>query len=84
MVILEKILLKMLAFLDYIDADSNLDSDKIAVFGGSYGGYMVLASMMHYNDKLKCAVDVVGISNFVTFLKNTKSYNKRFKKVRVW
>ena len=64
------------AFLDYIDADSNLDSDKIAVFGGSYGGYMVLSSMMHYNDRLRCAVDVVGISNFVTFLKNTKSYRR--------
>ena len=64
------------AFLDYIDANSNLDSDKIAVFGGSYGGYMVLSSMMHYNDRLRCAVDVVGISNFVTFLKNTKSYRR--------
>ena len=64
------------AFLDYIDADSNLDSDKIAVFGGSYGGYMVLSSMMHYNDRLRCAVDVVGISNFVTFLKNTKPYRR--------
>ena len=68
------------AFLDYIDADSNLDSDKIAVFGGSYGGYMVLASMMHYNDRLRCAVDVVGISNFVTFLKNTKSYRRNLRR----
>ena len=37
---------------------------------------MVLSSMMHYNDRLRCAVDVVGISNFVTFLKNTKSYRR--------
>ena len=53
-----------------------LDSERIAVMGGSYGGYMVLASMIHYNDKLKCGVETVGISNFVTFLENTKSYRR--------
>ena len=64
------------AFLDWIDSRSDLNQEKIAVFGGSYGGYMVLASMTHYNERLRCAVDVVGISNFVTFLKNTKSYRR--------
>jgi dipeptidyl aminopeptidase/acylaminoacyl peptidase len=46
------------------------------VFGGSYGGYMVLASAVHYSDRLKAAVDIVGISNFVTFLENTQSYRR--------
>ena len=59
-----------------IDKDNNLDNQRIGVYGGSYGGYMVLASMTHYNDRLSAAVDVVGISNFVTFLKNTKSYRR--------
>ena len=40
--------------------------------GGSYGGYMVLASLMHYSDRLEAAVDIVGVSNFVTFLENTQ------------
>ncbi len=46
------------------------------VYGGSYGGYMVLASMVHFSDRLLGAVDIVGISNFVTFLKNTRSYRR--------
>ena len=64
------------AFLDWIVDQSDLDQERIAVFGGSYGGYMVLASMAHYNDRLRCGVDVVGISNFVSFLKNTKAYRR--------
>ena len=40
--------------------------------GGSYGGYMVLASLTHFPEQIKCGVDVVGISNFLTFLKNTR------------
>ena len=64
------------AFLDMIDKDNNLDNQRIGVYGGSDGGYMVLASMTHYNDRLSAAVDVVGISNFVTFLRNTKAYRR--------
>lgn len=64
------------AFLDWIETNPELNKDKVAVFGGSYGGYMVLASMTHYNDRLAAAVDVVGISNFVTFLENTKAYRR--------
>ncbi len=64
------------AFLDWIAEIPDLDADRVAVFGGSYGGYMVLSSMTHYNDRLRAAVDVVGISNFVTFLNNTKAYRR--------
>ncbi len=63
-------------FLNWVDDQPDLDSDRMAVYGGSYGGYMVLACMTHYNDRLRAAVDVVGISNFVTFLKNTKEYRR--------
>jgi dipeptidyl aminopeptidase/acylaminoacyl peptidase len=64
------------AFIDWIATQPDLDPERVAVFGGSYGGYMVLASMTHYNDRLRAAVDVVGISNFVTFLTNTKAYRR--------
>lgn len=64
------------ALLDWIDAQQSLDSDRVMVYGGSYGGYMVLASMTHYNDRLAGAVDIVGISNFVTFLENTSGYRR--------
>jgi dipeptidyl aminopeptidase/acylaminoacyl peptidase len=64
------------ALLDWIATRPELDSDRVAVIGGSYGGYMVLASMVHYSDRLACGVDVVGISNFVTFLESTKAYRR--------
>lgn len=67
--------------LDWIKRQSALDETRVAVIGGSYGGYMVLASMSHFNDRLKCGIDVVGISNFVTFLKNTKSYRRDLRRV---
>ena len=64
------------ALLDWIDKQPELNSDKVTVMGGSYGGYMVLASMIHFAERLTCGVEAVGISNFVTFLENTKSYRR--------
>ena len=64
------------ALLDWIATNPQLDESRVAVFGGSYGGYMVLASAVHFSDRLKAAVDVVGISNFVTFLENTQDYRR--------
>ena len=64
------------ALLDWIKTQPDLDENRVAVFGGSYGGYMVLASSVHYSDRLKAAVDIVGISNFVTFLENTQDYRR--------
>ncbi len=69
------------ALLDWIDEHPDLDSDRIAVFGGSYGGYMVLAAMTHYNDRLRAGIDIVGISNFVTFLENTQEYRRDLRRV---
>jgi dipeptidyl aminopeptidase/acylaminoacyl peptidase len=64
------------ALLDWIAKQPDLDADRIMVTGGSYGGYMTLAVAMHYNDRIKAAVDIVGISHFGTFLKNTESYRR--------
>jgi dipeptidyl aminopeptidase/acylaminoacyl peptidase len=64
------------SILDWIQRDSQLDGDRVAVHGGSYGGYMTLASMARFNDRLRLGIDVVGISNFVTFLKNTQDYRR--------
>jgi len=64
------------ALLDWIAIQSDLDASRVAVIGGSYGGYMVLASAVHYSDRLRAAVDIVGISNFVTFLENTRDYRR--------
>ena len=64
------------ALLDWIASQPDLDASRVAVYGGSYGGYMVLASAVHYSDRLKAAVDNVGISNFVSFLENTQDYRR--------
>jgi len=69
------------ALLDWIATQDDLDESRVAVYGGSYGGYMVLASAMHYSDRLKAAVDIVGISNFVTFLENTQDYRRDLRRV---
>lgn len=62
------------ALLDWIEAQPDLNSDKVIVYGGSYGGYMVLASMIDYADRLAGGIDIVGISDFKTFLENTEGY----------
>ncbi len=64
------------ALLDWIATRPELDASRVAVYGGSYGGYMVLAAMTHYNDRLRAGIDIVGISNFVTFLTNTQGYRR--------
>ncbi len=62
------------ALLDWIARQSELDASRVAVTGGSYGGYMVLASLTNFGDRIKAGVDYVGICNFNTFLKNTSPY----------
>ncbi len=64
------------AALDWIEGEGDLDSDRVVVYGGSYGGYMVLASMIDYGERLAGGINIVGISDFKTFLKNTKGYRR--------
>ena len=64
------------ALLDWIAQQPELDASRVGVMGGSYGGYMVLASLQHYPEKIRAGIDVVGISDFVTFLTNTESYRR--------
>ena len=69
------------ALFDWISTQEDLDAERIAVSGGSYGGYMVLATAVHYSDRIKAVVDRVGISNFVTFLENTQDYRRDRRRV---
>ena len=69
------------ALLDWIAQQPDLDSSKVMVTGGSYGGYMTLAVATTYNDRITCSLDVVGISHFGTFLKNTESYRRDLRRV---
>lgn len=67
--------------IEWIKKQPDLDGNRICVYGGSYGGYMVLSTLTHYSNQLKCGIDVVGISNFVTFLNNTQSYRRDLRRV---
>ncbi|MES2669583.1 MAG: prolyl oligopeptidase family serine peptidase [Pseudomonadota bacterium] len=69
------------ALLDWIAQQPELDASRVGVVGGSYGGYMVLASLVHYSDRIRAGIDVVGISHFGTFLKNTESYRRDLRRV---
>ena len=69
------------ALLDWIGTQSDFDASRVAVYGGSYGGYMVLASLVHFGERLRAGVDVVGISNFVTFLESTRDYRRDLRRV---
>ena len=64
------------ALLDWIGTRPELDAERIMVTGGSYGGHMTLAVATYYPERIRCALDVVGISHLATFLKNTESYRR--------
>lgn len=64
------------ALIVWIGLQKDLDAKNVFVAGGSYGGYMSLASMVHFGDRLRGGIDVVGISNFVTFLESTSAYRR--------
>jgi dipeptidyl aminopeptidase/acylaminoacyl peptidase len=69
------------ALLDWIAGNKDLDKSRVGVTGGSYGGFMSLAVQTSYNNRIKAGIDIVGISNFVTFLKNTQGYRRDLRRV---
>jgi dipeptidyl aminopeptidase/acylaminoacyl peptidase len=68
------------ALLDWLTTQPALDQRRTVVMGGSYGGYMVLASLVDYGDRLLGGIERVGISNFVTFLENTSPYRQNLRR----
>jgi dipeptidyl aminopeptidase/acylaminoacyl peptidase len=64
------------ALLDWIAQQPGLDARRVAVYGGSYGGYMALAAMARYPHRFAAGVAVSGISNFTTFLQSTQDYRR--------
>jgi dipeptidyl aminopeptidase/acylaminoacyl peptidase len=69
------------ALLDWIKTRPELDADRIMVTGGSYGGHMTLAVATYYPDRIRCALDIVGISHLATFLENTSAYRRDLRRV---
>ena len=69
------------ALFDWLKDQPDLDAGKVLVSGGSYGGYMSLAVSTHYPERIAATIDIVGISNWVTFLTNTESYRRDLRRV---
>jgi dipeptidyl aminopeptidase/acylaminoacyl peptidase len=69
------------ALFDWVGAQADIDASRVLVTGGSYGGYMSLAVATLYPEKIAASIDVVGISNFVTFLERTESYRRDLRRV---
>lgn len=67
------------AVAQYIKSQPDLDGARIAIYGGSYGGFMVLSGITQYPDLFAAAVDLVGIANLETFLENTSPYRRRLR-----
>ncbi len=56
-----------------------LDASRSSLWGGSYGGYMVLAGVSMQPSRWAAGVDIVGISSLVTFLENTSAYRRAYR-----
>lgn len=69
------------ALFNWIATQPNLDKERVMVTGGSYGGYMSLAVATKYSNNIRAAINIVGISNFVTFLEKTEGYRRDLRRV---
>jgi dipeptidyl aminopeptidase/acylaminoacyl peptidase len=69
------------ALFDWLATRPDIDADRVMVDGGSYGGHMTLVVAYMYSDRIRCAVDIVGPSNLVTFLQNTSGYRRDLRRV---
>jgi dipeptidyl aminopeptidase/acylaminoacyl peptidase len=68
------------ALLVWIAMQKDLDAKHVAVAGASYGGYLALATMVNYSDRLRGGIDVSGIADFVSFLTNTAPYRQNLRR----
>ncbi|ADD06098.1 peptidase S9 family protein [Natrialba magadii ATCC 43099] len=67
------------ACVEWLQNHPAVDPDRIVAKGGSYGGFMVLASLTEYPDLWAAGIDIVGIANFVTFLENTGDWRRELR-----
>ncbi|MCH6266393.1 S9 family peptidase [Neobacillus citreus] len=72
--------LKDIVFLvEWLKVNGNIDSNRIGIMGGSYGGFMVLAAISHYPQLWSAAIDIVGMSSLRTFLETTHPWRKKLR-----
>jgi dipeptidyl aminopeptidase/acylaminoacyl peptidase len=64
------------ALLVWLRLQKAYDAKQVVVSGGSYGGYLALATLVNFSERLRGGVDVSGIADFVSFLTNTAPYRQ--------
>jgi len=64
--------------VEYLKKEGFADPERIAIYGGSYGGYATLAGVAFTPDLYTCAVDYVGVANLFTFMKTIPPYWKPY------
>jgi dipeptidyl aminopeptidase/acylaminoacyl peptidase len=69
------------AVADWMAADAHIDPKRLAVYGGSYGGFATLVCVTTMPDRWKCAVDVFGVANLVTMIEHAQPNWRRFLKL---
>ncbi|RRN70241.1 S9 family peptidase [Peribacillus simplex] len=69
----------LVSLVDWLKKEGSTDPNRIAIMGGSYGGFMVLAAISHYPELWSAAIDLVGISSFRTFLKKTSPWRRKLR-----
>ena len=68
------------SLLVWVGVQPGFDRNKVSVMGASYGGYMALATMVEYGERVHGGIDMAGISNFVTFLQGTAGYRRELRR----
>jgi dipeptidyl aminopeptidase/acylaminoacyl peptidase len=67
------------ALQDWLATNDAVDASRVALAGGSYGGYLTLAGLAFHPDRFAAGVDIVGMSSLVTFLENTSVWRRAFR-----
>ncbi|MCB9151948.1 MAG: S9 family peptidase, partial [Caldilineaceae bacterium] len=62
--------------VSWLHGQEEINNDAIAVYGRSYGGYMVLAALTEYPELFAAGIDVVGIANWVSFMERTSPWRR--------
>jgi dipeptidyl aminopeptidase/acylaminoacyl peptidase len=64
------------ALLVWLGLQPAYDAKHVVVSGGSYGGYLTLATLVNFGERLRGGIDMAGIADFVSFLANTAPYRQ--------
>lgn len=69
----------LVALHDWVEVQPRLDGSRVVLYGGSYGGYMVLAGLAFFPERWAAGIETVGISSLVTFLEHTAEWRREFR-----